>query len=153
MDKYASVFKKIRLKNLLNDSASFELMKQDSIVPMCWIEPFFAENWLNIIYVDQNKYSHEFEIEKQVFDSECLRFGRVLSTETNITWRWVSFVLFRNESFWKRFIIIRVSILFLILYRNALITTPRLIRFDTIEFTLWGCIVSVPRCRGFGVPV
>ncbi len=74
---------------MLNDLSSYELIKQDLIVPMKWMETCFVENWLNIIFVDQNKFSHEFEIEKNVFEEKCLRFGRVLSNETNLTWRWV----------------------------------------------------------------
>lgn len=89
LEKYANVFKKIRLRNMLNDLSSYELIKQDLIVPMKWMETCFVENWLNIIFVDQNKFSHEFEIEKNVFEEKCLRFGRVLSNETNLTWRWV----------------------------------------------------------------
>ena len=89
LNKYANVFRKIRLRNMLNDLSSYELIKQDLIVPMEWMEACFVENWLNVIFVDQNKFSHEFEIEKSVFEEKCLRFGRVLSNETNITWRWV----------------------------------------------------------------
>ena len=89
LEKYAKIFKKIRLHNLLNDLSSYELIKQDMIVPMKWLEPCFVENWLNIIFVDQNKFSHEFEIDKASFDVNCLRFGRVLSNESNVTWRWV----------------------------------------------------------------
>jgi hypothetical protein len=91
LEKYAQVFKRIRLRNMLNDLSSYELIKQDLIVPMCWVEECFVENWLNVIFVDQNKFSHEYEIERSSFDERCLRFGRVLSNETNITWRWVKF--------------------------------------------------------------
>lgn len=99
LEKYADIFKKIRLHNLLNDLSSYELLKQDLIVPMKWMEPFFVKNWLNIIFVDQNKFSHEFEIERPAFDENCLRFGRVLSNEANVTWRWVISTFF---SFTKR---------------------------------------------------
>lgn len=91
LSKYAQVFKQIRLHNLLNDLSSYELIKQDMLIPLEWIEPCFVENWVNIIYVDQNKFSHEYEIEKSSFDARCLRFGRLLTNESVVTWRWVGF--------------------------------------------------------------
>ena len=91
MRKYASVFRKIRLNHLLYDLSSFRLLKSDCIVPFGWLQPCFYANWLNLLFVDQERHSHEFEIDKADFESGCMRFGRVLVNESVVTWRWVSY--------------------------------------------------------------
>lgn len=114
--KYLSVFRKIRIKNILGDLDSLKLLYNDRIIPIRWIEPFYYKNWLNLLFVDQDHLSSEYVVEKADFDNECIRFGRILDNDSFYNWRWVrSFHLFTNLNlfsfllfkgwiqFWNRF--------------------------------------------------
>ncbi|RNA45244.1 germ cell-less -like 1 [Brachionus plicatilis] len=89
--KYSGVFGMIRLQHIMSDLPSLRLLYSDRIIPGEWIEPLYAKNWLNLLFVDQDRLSNEFEIEPDQFESQALRFGRVLSDEQPATWRWVGF--------------------------------------------------------------
>lgn len=88
--KYATIFRKIRLQSIVNDLQSVRLIIHDRIIPKSWIEPYLVHNWLNLLFVDQDKLSNDFEIDPNDFDNTCLRFGRILSSDSPGTWRWVS---------------------------------------------------------------
>lgn len=88
---YESIFRKIRYQHIITDYLSIQLIYNERIVPHKWIQHFYFKNWMNIIYIDQDKFSHEFEIDHNEFENECLRFGRTLLDENSVTWRWVGF--------------------------------------------------------------
>ncbi|CAF0737315.1 unnamed protein product [Brachionus calyciflorus] len=89
--KYIGIFKKIRLQHIMTDLPSLKLLYNDRIIPVEWIEPLYSKNWLNLLFVDQDKLSSEFEVDLVDFEKEGLRFGRVLSDDQPATWRWVGF--------------------------------------------------------------
>lgn len=88
---YVAIFRKIRLQNIMTDLPSLKLLYSDRIVPVEWIEPLYCKNWLNLLFVDQDRFANDYELDPCEFDSECLRFGRLLNDEQPATWRWVGF--------------------------------------------------------------
>jgi BTB/POZ domain-containing protein 13 len=86
---YANVFRKIRIKNILGDLDSLKLLYNDRLIPFAWIEPYYFRNWLNVLFVDQDHLSNEFQVDKAEFDAECMRFGRILDNDSFYNWRWV----------------------------------------------------------------
>lgn len=88
---YTGIFRKIRLQHVITDLPSLRLLYNDRIIPADWIEPYYAKNWLNLLFIDQDRLSNEFEIELEDFQSQSLRFGRVLHDDQPATWRWVGF--------------------------------------------------------------
>jgi BTB/POZ domain-containing protein 13 len=86
---YQPIFRKIRLQHIITDYSSLKLIYNDQIIPHNWLDRFYFTNWMSLIYIDQDKFSHEFEIDLNHFENECLRFGRLLD-EKDSTWRWVS---------------------------------------------------------------
>jgi BTB/POZ domain-containing protein 13 len=95
--EYVNVFKKIRFKNLIRELPSLKLLYSEKIIPASWIEPCFMQNWLTTLYIDQHNFSHEYEINRAEFEKECMRFGRILSDESHLRWRWV----WHNDFFLK----------------------------------------------------
>lgn len=89
---YQNIFKKIRFQHIITDYSSLKLIYSDRIIPHSWLDGYYFRNWMSLIYIDQDKFSHEFEIDLNEFEKECLRFGRVLD-EKESTWRWVGFIL------------------------------------------------------------
>ena len=87
--KYICLFRNIRLQHILTDVGSLLVIYSDRIIPHHWIEPHYSRNWLNTIYIDQDQLSHEFEISRLDFESQCARFGRALLEDAQASWRWV----------------------------------------------------------------
>lgn len=91
LDEYVTLFKLIRLQHILTDFSSLKIICNDRIIPKSWIQPHYASNWLNSLYIDQQLESSEFNINETDFLNECVRFGRILNDDTLYTWRWVGF--------------------------------------------------------------
>ena len=90
--QYASVFRRVRWQHVITDYASLKLVYAERIVPVSWLDAYYATNWLQLIYMDQEKLSHEFECTPEAFDANCMRFGRVLADADDVvSWRWVGF--------------------------------------------------------------
>lgn len=98
--KYVPVFRKIRMQHIINDLQSLKLIHNDRIIPVAWIEAYYSKNWLNLLFIDQDRLSNEFEIDPAEFEANCMRFGRILNNDQPATWRWV-FISFHltNQKF------------------------------------------------------
>eukprot|EP01135_Chromosphaera_perkinsii_P007947 Nk52_evm19s1073 gene=Nk52_evmTU19s1073 len=81
--EYERLFRTLRLQHIINDVRNIQLLEKDNIIPQSWLLPVFRRNWEVML----NGGIHLSES----FDEACLRCGRILHTDSQLTWRWTGF--------------------------------------------------------------
>lgn len=84
-------FQALRVQNLLMHHIDVKVIRQDNIIPPSWLHAPLLQQWTHILQVDQGIDKGPTEISEDLFNSACMRCGRVLEEQTYQKWRWTGF--------------------------------------------------------------
>lgn len=85
---YINTFKALRLQHIIRDFVSCREIEKDFIVPMSWLTPLYRQQWLSMLRVEQSLDFGPKVYEKDEFDCNGLRCGRLLVRDAEHCWRW-----------------------------------------------------------------
>lgn len=84
-------FQVLRVQNLLMHHIDVTVIRKDNIIPPSWLNGPLLQQWTHILQVDQNIDKGPTEVTEELFNSSCMRCGRVLEEQTYQKWRWTGF--------------------------------------------------------------
>lgn len=93
-EPYVRVFQKLRLQYLTNDCMDRKSIFSDNIIPKEWLYKHLHSHWDALLRIDHCELDIERrreEFSDQEFLEQCMRFGRLLLTPGNQSWRWTGF--------------------------------------------------------------
>lgn len=89
--EYLLPFRALRLKHLIHHHVDMRIIDTDHIIPVAWLAPIFKVQWYQMLRVDQGVDRGPKMLTEEEFEKQCVRCGRVLTTETQHMWRWTGF--------------------------------------------------------------
>ncbi|XP_025102554.1 germ cell-less protein-like 1 isoform X2 [Pomacea canaliculata] len=89
--RFIHIFDHVRWAYVLSDLSSIQLLKDDKIVPLSWLDPFVKFNWYHHLQVEQAADKGPQGVSEEQFLKESMRCGRILLQEQDYCWRWVGY--------------------------------------------------------------
>jgi BTB/POZ domain-containing protein 13 len=89
--QYCPLFRSVRYRAIINDGASIRSVEEDRIVPNAWLLPFYKQQWLKMLDVEQGADPGPMTVTPDVFSKVCVRCGRILTEDVMYCWRWTGF--------------------------------------------------------------
>eukprot|EP00118_Oscarella_pearsei_P004116 m.17109 g.17109 ORF g.17109 m.17109 type:complete len:470 (+) comp27320_c0_seq3:51-1460(+) len=88
---HRDLFKGIRFQHIINDVSSVRMVDKEAIVPQSWLLPLYKRQWLRMLATCQNVDLGPSTMSEDIFDSVCLRCGRILPEQGEYCWRWTGY--------------------------------------------------------------
>ncbi|KAL1139368.1 hypothetical protein AAG570_006352 [Ranatra chinensis] len=89
--EYMNVFRHIRLGHLLLHIRDVSIITLDKIIPETWLLSVYASQWVAMLRISSGIDKGPVDINEQHFKNESMRFGRVIESNENHSWRWNGF--------------------------------------------------------------
>ncbi|KAK7113038.1 germ cell-less protein-like 1 [Littorina saxatilis] len=85
------MFEKIRWMYVVDHLSAVQLIKDDQILPISWVDPYFKYCWLHHLRTEQGDDTGPTDLSEEDFYKHAMRCGRIMLREQEYHWRWLGY--------------------------------------------------------------
>jgi hypothetical protein len=98
---FADLFRALRLRNLFTSAKEVLEVIDDNLMPVDWIQPVLAENWLALLSIESSSNIGPCKelVDTKEFEENAMRLSKIISNPDMHRWRWTCFFFGLNLNF------------------------------------------------------